>query len=155
GVTNARVTNAAGMDAGGMNARVTNAAGMVSATDGARVLADPARIERAVANVVRNAILYTPSGGSVKVEIETAGGADHTVKLHVIDTCGGLSAQDLERMFDPGWRGSASRTPQAGAGIGVGLTITQAIVAEAGGSLHAENHQGGCRVSLILPVHSS
>ncbi|MGC1206852.1 MAG: HAMP domain-containing sensor histidine kinase [Ornithinimicrobium sp.] len=141
------------------------------------VTVDPARIERAVANVVRNAILYTPSGGAVRVSLERsgatraaasgtqgsrgvagaegsrgAGGAAGTVRLHVSDTCGGLSAEDLERMFDPGWRGSASRTPQAGAGIGVGLTITQAIVSEAGGSVEIDNFREGCRVSVALPA---
>lgn len=146
------------------------------------VTVDPSRIERAVANVVRNAILYTPEGGVVQVSLERTGatraaggsgcsggsggshgsgrsvgpvgsrGTGQTVYLHVSDTCGGLSAEDLERMFDPGWRGSASRTPQAGAGIGVGLTITQAIVSEAGGSVEIDNFRDGCRVSVALPA---
>lgn len=146
------------------------------------VTVDPARIERAVSNIVRNAILYTPKGGSVRVAMErtvgtragggsgrsggsggshgsgrpgghvVSGGTGQTVYLHVSDACGGLSAEDLERMFDPGWRGSASRTPQAGAGIGVGLTITQAIVSEAGGSVAVDNFRDGCRVSVALPA---
>lgn len=162
-----------------------------------------ARIERAVANVVRNAILYTPRGGSVQVSLDSGprsaldsrliarrsdlpndnpepdfsdeasadtglGAASSVesksrmshrasgrfVRMQVADACGGLSAEDTERMFDPGWRGSASRTPQAGAGIGVGLTITRAIMNEARGSVLVENYREGCRVSLILPAMS-
>ncbi len=126
----------------------------MSESEPVSVTVDPARIERAVANVVRNAILYTPSGGSVHVGIERTEGTGRTVHLDVSDTCGGLSAEDVNRMFDPGWRGSASRTPQAGAGIGVGLTITQAIVGEAGGRIEVENFREGCRVRLALPATS-
>lgn len=114
---------------------------------------DEARVERAVANVVRNAIIYTPAGGGVDVSLAAGAGADRGfARLEVTDSCGGLSADDLSRMFDPGWRGSASRTPGASAGIGVGLTITQAVVVEAGGQVFVENHGAGCRVTMLLPL---
>ncbi|MGB3763362.1 MAG: HAMP domain-containing sensor histidine kinase [Ornithinimicrobium sp.] len=116
------------------------------------VTVDPARIERAITNVLRNAILYTPVGGSVQIDIDPPDREKGLVELHVSDTCGGLSADDIRRMFEPGWRGSASRTPQAGAGIGVGLTITQAIVSESGGRVEVKNMGDGCRVSLFLPT---
>ncbi len=116
---------------------------------------DAARIERAVANVVRNAILYTPAGGSVRVSVQPRReDGDLCAAIQVSDTCGGLSPDDLTRMFEPGWRGSASRTPQASAGIGVGLTITQAIVGEAGGEVVVHSGADGCRVSLLLPCHT-
>ncbi len=114
---------------------------------------DAARVERAVANVVRNAIVYTPAGGAVEVSLAVGTGADEGyARLEVADSCGGLSTEDLSRMFDPGWRGSASRTPGASAGIGVGLTITQAVVSEAGGRVSVENHGEGCRVAMLLPL---
>ncbi|MGB3258447.1 MAG: HAMP domain-containing sensor histidine kinase [Ornithinimicrobium sp.] len=116
------------------------------------VTVDPSRIERAVTNVVRNAILYTPAGGTVQIEIDPPDGERNVVHLHISDMCGGLSADDIHRMFEPGWRGSASRTPMAEAGIGVGLTITQAIVSESGGRVDVQNVGEGCRVSLVLPA---
>ncbi len=117
------------------------------------IRADAARVERAVANVVRNAIIYTPAGGGVKVSLAAGSEADQDfARLQVADACGGLSSEDLSRMFDPGWRGSASRTPGASAGIGVGLTITQAVVSEAGGQMTVENHGDGCRVTILLPL---
>lgn len=116
---------------------------------------DAARVERAVANVVRNAIIYTPPGGRVDVSLAAgtgAGAGRGFARLEVADSCGGLSADDLSRMFDPGWRGSASRTPGASAGIGVGLTITQAVVMEAGGQVSVDNYRNGCRVTMLLPL---
>lgn len=114
---------------------------------------DAARVERAVANVVRNAIIYSPDGGSVQVTVAAGTGVDAGyARLEVADACGGLSGEDVGRMFDPGWRGSASRTPGASAGIGVGLTITAAVVQEAGGRVSVENHGAGCRVTVLLPL---
>lgn len=114
---------------------------------------DAARVERAVANVVRNAIVYTRSGGDIEVRLTAGTGAEQGyARLEVADSCGGVSAEDVSRMFDPGWRGSASRTPGASAGIGVGLTITQAVVTEAGGRVAVDNLGDGCRVTMLLPL---
>ncbi|MGB3185291.1 MAG: HAMP domain-containing sensor histidine kinase [Ornithinimicrobium sp.] len=127
----------------------------IDGTDSMPVRVDAARLERAVANVVRNAILYTPRAGRICVEVarEPAGsGMEAMARLDVTDTCGGLSQEDIERMFEPGWRGSASRTPHVAAGVGVGLSITQAIVTEAGGDVRVANVAGGCRVRIRLPA---
>ncbi|CAN5445532.1 HAMP domain-containing sensor histidine kinase [soil metagenome] len=116
---------------------------------------DAARLERAVANIVRNAILYTPTGGAVSVRAapEHSGAGGYALaRLDVVDTCGGLSDEDIERMFEPGWRGSASRTPHVAAGVGVGLSITAAIIDEAGGEVQVNNVTGGCRVRVLLPA---
>ncbi|MGB5951346.1 MAG: HAMP domain-containing sensor histidine kinase [Ornithinimicrobium sp.] len=122
------------------------------------VRADPARLERAIANIVQNAIAYTPAGGSITVRPvgpTSRGGAAGMARLDVDDECGGLSEEDMARMFDPGWRGSASRTPHLAAGVGVGLSITQAIIQEVGGTVNVSNVEGGCRVSLLLPAAGS
>lgn len=118
------------------------------------VRADPARLERAVANIVRNAVLYTPAGGSITVGSSMQSATDSApemARLDVVDGCGGLSTEDMERMFEPGWRGSASRTPHVAAGVGVGLSITRGIVEEAGGEVCVANDGAGCRVTVLLP----
>lgn len=117
------------------------------------VLVDPARLERAVANVVRNGVLYTGQGGAVTLRVgEDGSPGARTAYVEVDDTCGGLAADDLEHAFEPGWRGSAPRTPDAAAGAGVGLTITRAVVEDHGGSVTLDNRGAGCRVRLELPV---
>ncbi len=127
---------------------------LVDGTERMPVRADGPRLERAVANIVRNAILYTAAGGSVSVRSRyqpASGGGPATARLDVDDSCGGLSQEDMERMFEPGWRGSVSRTPGVAVGVGVGLTITAAIVDEAGGRVVVNNIGAGCRVSVLLP----
>jgi signal transduction histidine kinase len=121
--------------------------------DPVRVEVDPSRLERAVANVVRNALLATPRGGLVTVRSGRQADAGGQVAfVEVDDACGGLSPEDLRRAFDPGWRGSAPRTPEAGAGAGVGLTITRAVVEEHGGTVRLTNHGAGCRLRLCVPL---
>jgi signal transduction histidine kinase len=117
------------------------------------VLVDPVRLERAVANVVRNGVLYTGQGGEVTLRVgEDGSPGARTAYVEVDDTCGGLAEQDLDHAFDPGWRGSAPRTPDAAAGAGVGLTITRAVLEDHEGSVTLDNRGAGCRVRLQLPV---
>ncbi|WP_151525864.1 sensor histidine kinase [Serinicoccus kebangsaanensis] len=108
-----------------------------------------AQLERVVANVVSNAVRETPSGREVVVAV---GERDGLARLTVDDTCGGLRPEDLERVFEPGWRGGTARTAASGTGAGVGLTIARALVEEAGGSIDLRNHGPGCRVTVQLPT---
>ncbi len=125
----------------------------VEADAGVPVLVDPARLERAVANVVRNGVLYTGEGGEVTLRVGEDGEPDaRTAYVEVDDTCGGLAEDDLGHAFEPGWRGSASRTPGVAAGAGVGLTIARAVVEDHGGAVTLANTGRGCRVRLQLPV---
>lgn len=128
----------------------------VQADERLPVVADAGRIERAVANVVRNAILYTPAGGQVRLVVLAQGtGPERTAYLQVQDGCGGLPEADLPRVFEPGWRGSTPRTPGAVAGAGVGMTIARAIAVDHGGEVELVNHGPGCRVTLRLPLGPS
>ncbi|MGI8949085.1 MAG: sensor histidine kinase [Ornithinimicrobium sp.] len=126
----------------------------VEAEEPVPLVVDAGRIERAVANIVRNAILYTRAEGEVRVAVraEGTGAGRGTAYLQVDDTCGGLRGDDLERVFEPGWRGSAPRTPGAVAGAGVGMTIARAIAEDHDGGVDLANHGDGCRVTLRLPV---
>lgn len=102
-------------------------------------------------NLVLNALQHTPSGGSVTLRAETAGGA---VELGVEDTGEGIDPIDLPFVFNRFYRGDRSRTRTTG-GTGLGLAICKAIVDAYGGSIEIRSESGrGTRVLVTLPVAS-
>jgi signal transduction histidine kinase len=115
----------------------------------ARVRGDAAELARVLANLVVNAIRHTPSDGSVHIS-GTADGA--TCVLSVSDGCGGLAPEELERVFDAGWRGSAARTPAQDGGAGLGLAIARGIVEAHQGRILVRNTGTGCRFEVHLPA---
>lgn len=110
---------------------------------------DGKEMTRVLANLLVNAIRRTPADGTVAVAAEHSE-ADDAVVLSVTDGCGGIPEEDLPRVFDTGWRGSAARTPPAGAGLG--LAIVRGIVEAHRGSAEVYNVRGGCRFQVRLPV---
>ena len=113
------------------------------------VRVDPRELSRALTNLVVNAIRHTPNDGLVRVE---AAEKDGQAVLAVTDSCGGLAEQDLDRVFDVAWRGTAARTPEPLAGAGLGLTIVRGIVEAHSGQVAVHNVNGGCRFEVRLPV---
>ncbi|WP_245958754.1 sensor histidine kinase [Microbacterium bovistercoris] len=115
------------------------------------VVADPAELSRVVANLLMNAIEHTPEGGVIRIRTEQS--AD-TVTLSVHDSGAGIADEDLHRIFDPGWRGTRARTPDAAGatGAGLGLAIAQGIVEAHSGRITARNEDVGCRFEVELPV---
>ncbi len=112
---------------------------------------DGGRIERAVANLVRNAIEHTPAGGRIDVSVGAPNGA---VELHVRDTGEGIDAADLKQIWERFYRGDESRNrasaPMDGAGLG--LAIVRGIVEAHGGSVDARSQIGaGSTFTLRLP----
>lgn len=120
---------------------------------GLEVVADPAELSRAVTNLVMNAIRHTPAEGEVQV-IGRAGSAG--VEISVTDGCGGLTGEEMERVFDVAWQGSRARTPDAatvfGSGAGLGLAIVRGIVEAHRGSVSVVNEMPGCRFLVRLPL---
>ena len=112
------------------------------------VCGDASALMRALANLVANAVRYTAPGGSVFVSAEDDGDG---VAIAVSDSCGGIPAEHLPRVFDVGFRGDAARTPGADAGSGLGLAIVKGIAEAHGGSVRVENTGSGCRFTLVLP----
>lgn len=107
------------------------------------VQGDPDLLATALANLVGNALRLTPRGGYVRLSIATAADA---VLIHVDDTGPGLPA-NRTALFVP----FALRTT-AGAGIGLGLPIAQRIVTRHGGTIAAEDRDGGgARFTIRLP----
>ena len=84
------------------------------------------------------------------------------VELSVRDQCGGLSADEMERVFDVAWRGAPARTPTLAEGeeaapdlgAGLGLAIVKGIVEAHRGVVGVENvgTPAGCRFTVLLPV---
>jgi signal transduction histidine kinase len=107
---------------------------------------DSTRIRQVLANLVDNAIKFTPAGGRIEVGASaTATG----VMIRVMDNGIGIPAQDLPRIFDRLYRGEKSRSHR---GLGLGLSMVQAIVRAHRGSIAVESHAGkGSVFKVFLP----
>jgi signal transduction histidine kinase len=116
--------------------------------DAVSVLADPERIGQVLANLVSNAIKYTPAGGSVVLAARVEG---RYGELSVRDTGVGIPSEALPELFKPFYR-----VPATGArkteGTGLGLSIVKAIVEQHRGEIHVESVVGsGSTFTVRLP----
>lgn len=105
---------------------------------GLRVMARPALLERAVANLVRNALRYA---GAAAVELDVARGSDG-VHIFVRDRGPGVPESALPRLGEPFFRPELSRDRDSG-GSGLGLAIVLRCIAACGGSVALRNRSGG------------
>lgn len=113
------------------------------------VAASEPELARVVANLLLNAVRYTPDDGTVRIE---AGHERDAAWLSVADTCGGISPSDLPRLFDVAFRGEPARSPgqsPGGAG-GLGLAIVHGLVEAHGGKVDVHNTIEGCRFVVRL-----
>jgi len=110
---------------------------------------DPQRFSQVVDNLVSNAVKYTPPGGRVAVDLSVT---DARVELVVVDTGIGISVRDRNHVFSRFFRtrNAAQRSIQ---GIGLGLSITKAIVDSHGGRIEVESDEGdGSTFRVRLPL---
>jgi len=122
----------------------------VDVPEGLVVVADRDRLRQAIANLVDNAIKYTPRGGRVDVRAERAPNA---VEIRVSDTGPGIAERDLPRIFDRLYRGDQSRTTR---GLGLGLSLVRAYVEAQGGTVSLQSQPGkGSTFTIRLPNLSS
>ncbi|GAA2501583.1 sensor histidine kinase [Winogradskya humida] len=112
------------------------------------VRASEPELARVLTNLLINSVRYTPSDGTVHVE---AGHDQDNAWFAVSDTCGGIPAADLPRVFDVAFRGETARTPGE-AGGGLGLAIVRGLVEAHGGRVAVDNTTIGCRFVVRLPV---
>jgi heavy metal sensor kinase len=123
----------------------------ISLSENATILGDKTKIQRAVSNLLDNALKYTPQGGTVTVSVE---GKDDQVVLSVIDTGPGISDHDLPHVFDRFFRGDRSRSLP---GTGLGLNLTLAIARAHGGDVKVTSAPGqGSTFTMTLlrsPLH--
>lgn len=118
--------------------------------DGAlRLLIDPGRIGQAIDNLLSNAIKFTPSGGDVTARVRTVDGG---VELAVRDTGVGIPEDEQGMLFTRFFRASTA-TQNAVPGVGLGLTITRAIVTAHGGTMDMTSQVGvGTEFRFTLPM---
>ena len=114
------------------------------------VMADRTRLRQVAGNLLENALMHTPEGGSVTVSV--APGDEGWVRLDVADTGPGIPADQLPFIFEQFYRVDRSRSRRTG-GAGLGLTIVKRLVEAHGGRVGAESEPGkGTRISVLLPV---
>lgn len=110
---------------------------------------DPEDLERAVSNVIDNAIKYTPEGGSIRATARPEEGA---VVIEVTDTGIGIPAEDLPRIFERFYRVEKSRSREMG-GTGLGLAIVKHVVQAHRGTVEAVSEVGkGTTLRMRLPA---
>jgi signal transduction histidine kinase len=114
---------------------------------------DGPRIERAVANLVRNALEHTPEGGRVDVSVRAA---DGWIALDVADTGDGIAPAHLPRIWQRFYRAEASRARRGGGdGAGLGLAIVRGFVEAHGGQVDvASEPRHGSTFTIRLPAVS-
>lgn len=111
------------------------------------VTADRGRLRQVLANLLDNAIKYTPSGGSVDIE---AVKVQDEVKITVRDTGVGISDKELDSIWDRLYRGDKSRSER---GLGLGLSLVKAIVGAHRGYVEVLSSPGsGSVFSVHLPA---
>lgn len=114
-----------------------------------RVQVDTTRIGQALDNLLSNAIKFTPRGGRVTAKVEPT---DGQVRVSVRDTGVGIPADEQGMLFTRFFRASTA-TRNAVPGVGLGLTITRAIVLAHGGTMDVESEEGvGTEFCFTLPV---
>jgi hypothetical protein len=110
--------------------------------DGVSVEGDPQLLAQAVGNLVDNAVKYAPQGGHVRVRLEA-----HPPAVVVSDDGPGIPESERPRAAQRFWRGDRSRgTP----GVGLGLSVVEAVARLHGGRLDLEDNKPGLRATLSL-----
>jgi signal transduction histidine kinase len=108
--------------------------------------ADLNRLRQVIANLLDNAVKYTPAGGRVRIE---ASRREDRVRITVRDTGPGIPDEELPHIWERLYRGDRSRSTP---GLGLGLSLVQAIVQAHGGAVAARNlPEGGAEFTVRLP----
>ncbi len=121
-----------------------------SADPGTTAEVDPRELSRALSNLVTNAVTHTPDDGTIDITLVASHGE---ARIGVRDECGGIPPEHLGRLFEPGWRGTTSRTPAAGEGAGLGLAVARGIARAHDGEVSVVDLGHACRFDLTVPAH--
>lgn len=114
------------------------------------VVGDPDMIRQATANLISNAVRYTPEGGSIHVSVRKG---DIMASIAVRDTGIGLTREEAKMVFSRFWRADAGRTRESG-GLGIGLAVVKEIVDRHGGwvQVEGEKDKGSC-FTIHIPLY--
>jgi signal transduction histidine kinase len=106
-------------------------------------------VQRMLANLLDNAISYTPRGGWAKVSLRL--NPDRSLLITVENSGGGISEKDLPHIFERFYRGDPSRSHP---GAGLGLTFARAVARAHGGDITASSSSAGSTFTVNLPAHA-
>ncbi|MDQ4213405.1 HAMP domain-containing sensor histidine kinase [Microbacterium capsulatum] len=126
--------------------------------DGHVLWADPHQLTRVIVNLLTNAVRHAPAGSEILVFAESP--SPHRLVLAVLDRGAGVAVEDLDRMFEVGWRSDPSRggagagaaVDAVASGAGLGLAIARGLARAHGGDVFAEHTDDGFCVKVLLPV---
>ena len=111
------------------------------------VQGDPAMLSGAFYNIIHNAIVYTPEGGTVTISLQKKGS---NCELMVADTGIGIAQKDISHIFEPFYRSDTSHSASGGAGLG--LAIVKTAIEQHNGVIVVESVVGkGTQVIITLP----
>jgi two-component system, OmpR family, phosphate regulon sensor histidine kinase PhoR len=120
-----------------------------NAADEVYVVGQRGRLERAISNLLLNAIDFNTPGGEVRIDVRRV---DATVRISIADDGIGIAPQDLRRIFERFYRVDKARSHQTG-GAGLGLSIVKNTVERAGGSIIVDSQLGkGSVFTLVFPA---
>lgn len=115
-----------------------------------RVVGDADMIRQATANLISNAVRYTPEGGHITVRVKRG---DIMASIAVQDTGIGLSPEEAKMVFSRFWRADAGRTRESG-GLGIGLSVVKEIVERHNGWVQVEGRKGaGACFTIHIPLY--
>jgi two-component system OmpR family sensor kinase len=126
----------------------------LSAPDSAIVSGDAHQLRQVLANLLRNALVHTPTGTPIEISVVED---DEEVTIDVRDHGPGLPAKSNQNIFERFWRSERGRGRERGkAGAGLGLAIVHGVLDAHGGRITAENApDGGARFRVRLPKSAS
>jgi signal transduction histidine kinase len=109
---------------------------------------DPQRLGQVLANLVGNAVKFTPAGGAVRIALRSL---PDGAEIKVRDDGVGIAPDELPHVFERFYRGTRATESRA-SGSGLGLSIVRSIVEMHGGRVSVESHLGrGTEVTVRLP----
>jgi len=111
------------------------------------------QLQRALLNILTNAVKYTPDKGFININVRSLGG--ERLEIRIQDSGGGIDPADLPRIFERFYRADKARTRESGnpGGTGLGLAIVREIVARHHGTVEVESVVGkGSTFVILLPL---
>lgn len=120
------------------------------APDVKKPLGDQGRLASVVDVLIENAVIYTPEGGSIRVELSQE---KRRVRFSVSDTGIGIKPEDQQRIFSSFFRTDAAKTTDT-EGVGIGLSVAKSILEKHGGKIgvSSEGERKGSTFWFTLPV---